>query len=251
MPASICIWCLKSRPSSVEHIFPEALGCPPEFVLKTGVCRRCNNGLSHIDHALVHQFEMMAFMAGIQRKGGRPPAVHTWAGLTAAVTKEGPEIHINAGPQLVTALGRPLSSASARQGLKNITFQGSAGIGTVTFDQEIGSNPKFVRALMKVAVGTVAFFNGVERAASIELAPTRDFVKTGAGQFRALLLHQTDGQWHAFHAPWTNPVTDLPIVAMTIFGLQFVVDLDPQQRALATMSEKAGKEGGCNFIPPT
>lgn len=66
-----CIWCKRPvRKTNIEHILPESLGCPPQFVLQGCVCMSCNNSLGHVDQALLKQFEIVAFMHGVPRKGG-------------------------------------------------------------------------------------------------------------------------------------------------------------------------------------
>jgi HNH endonuclease len=63
-----CIWCTKLNASTaVEHIIPEALGCPNGFVLKDGaVCESCNNNLGHLDQAVLDEFDMLVFLAGVK-----------------------------------------------------------------------------------------------------------------------------------------------------------------------------------------
>lgn len=77
-----CLWCGSEefRPS-IEHILPEALACPPGFVLRDCVCRPCNNGLAHIDQALLKKFELVTFIKGVRRKKGKPPSVVSWPSL--------------------------------------------------------------------------------------------------------------------------------------------------------------------------
>lgn len=77
MSAPVCIWCLKpSTDSDKEHIFPEALGCPPELMLPGhAVCRKCNNDLAHLDLAVIDDFDFSRFLYGIPRKKNRPPEI--------------------------------------------------------------------------------------------------------------------------------------------------------------------------------
>jgi hypothetical protein len=72
-----CIWCkAEANKSSVEHIIPEALGCPDGFVLHNGeVCVNCNAKLARLDRAVLDDFEILTFMLGILRKNGKNPTV--------------------------------------------------------------------------------------------------------------------------------------------------------------------------------
>jgi hypothetical protein len=94
---SKCIWCLnESTVNHVEHIVPEALGCPDNFVLTNEeVCIKCNNGLGHIDQAVIDDFDFPAFMAGIPRKGGKPPIISSRGNVKGAVEPNGPGISFN------------------------------------------------------------------------------------------------------------------------------------------------------------
>jgi hypothetical protein len=67
---TVCIWCLRENSSrAIEHIIPDALGCPEEFVLTAGVvCEKCNNRLGQVDQAVIADLEISAFQAGVPRK---------------------------------------------------------------------------------------------------------------------------------------------------------------------------------------
>lgn len=235
-----CIWCTKPvRKANVEHIMPDALGCPSHFVLRDTVCIGCNNGLGHVDQALLRQFEIIAFMMGVPRKDGRPPLINQWGPIRGRYTPTGPEIHLNAGPGTVASFGKNLPAASARNGITGISMEPRV-VGErseVSFNVEFGNEPKFSRAVHKVALGSVAFFAGADEALSSRFDPVRAFVRKGIGQFDVLMMGGTIGRHHQFGPPVQLEGHALPLVEMEILGIAFAVDLDPAQQALQRVAE--------------
>lgn len=234
-----CIWCKRPvRRENEEHILPDSLGCPPLFILEDCVCMSCNNGLGHVDQALLHDFEIVAFTLGVPRKGGRPPVIGGWRGIRAGYGPHGPEIYLNAGPQTVEALGSNLHAASARSGISDISFEHN-GIGQraeIRFNQVFGTHPKFRRSVHKVAFGALAYFFGADVALRDVYDPVRAFVRKGVGGgFDVLMMGGATNFGHSFHPPVIIPGCELPVVEMAIFGVSFAVDLDPAQRGLAWM----------------
>lgn len=246
-----CIWCKKPvRKRNKEHILPDALGCPPTFVLDDCVCIACNNGLGHVDRALIHQFEIIAFMNGVPRKGGRPPMIDSWTGVRGRVGPEGPEIHINAGPQTVMAFGSNLNAASRRNGVHDVTM-GPRVVGEycdVAFKQEFGREPKLRRALYKVGLGTLAFHLGAAEARSKCYDPVRAFVRKGDGEFDVLMLADRTERSHFFGCPALLPDCDLPVIELAVFGVWFAIDLDPDQKGLACMRAALAEREVANWM---
>ncbi|MCB2059326.1 MAG: HNH endonuclease [Novosphingobium sp.] len=230
-----CIWCSSPvRKASIEHILPEALGCPPGFCLTDCVCMACNNRLGHVDQALLRQFEIIAFLGGVRRKGGRPPSIDNWAPIKARYAENGPELHMNAGPQTVDAFGARLPAASPRNGIQFVSLEPRIpGVRTeLKFEQEFGRGPKFSRALHKVAFGALAYFVGAEEARSHRFDPVRDFVRNGRGQFNVMMTCAQQLGGHRFNPPVYLPERTLPIVEFEIFGVAFLLDLDVEQKGL-------------------
>ncbi|TXI87183.1 MAG: HNH endonuclease [Cupriavidus sp.] len=247
IPTEHCIWCLRPiRKGSEEHVLPDALGCPPELVLEVGVCMACNNGLGHIDQALIRQFEIPAFVAGVRRKKGKPPAINMWAPIKGRYVDGKPELHLNAGPQTIETLGRQLPAANAANGITKISFD-TPEIGqeaTISFTQELGREPKLGRALLKVALGTIAIQRGLDDARHPRFDPVRAFVRKGDGHFDILM---TEGrQDRAQHVGlWTSDAAaPFPIVEVSLFGATLFVDTDPAQQGMAMLREAFTKDGG-------
>lgn len=90
-----CIWCGKRPANSLEHIAPEALGCPRDFVLHTGVCARCNHRNGGLDRALLLPLEILTVFKGIPRKKGRPPTVDGFSSIASEYDENGPVFYMN------------------------------------------------------------------------------------------------------------------------------------------------------------
>lgn len=235
-PIPPCIWCCEPVSSpTLEHILPDSLGCPEWFVLENGACAACNNGLGHVDQALLRQFEIIAFVHGVHRKDGRPPSIDTWASLKARVGTDGPELHLNAGPQVVETMGKQLPAANRSNGIFDVRMERDGNKANIGFRQEFGRDPKFARALYKVGLGSFAFFHGVQAATDPRFDPVRAFVKDGIGDFQVLMLGRQDEPVHQFGPAVSHPDCPFPMVGLTIFGVHFILDLDPDQRGMAHM----------------
>lgn len=250
----ICIWCKTHNPTpSLEHIIPEALGCPAGFFLDGGiVCQACNSGLAHLDAALAEEFDFATFIANVPRKGGRPPAVLSRGNVMARVTESGPEIHINMEPHAVTGPNQVRLAAYKGQ-TRNIkaAMTVDAGIGNVSFDVPFGQNPKFVRALHKIALSTVAFFLGPEAALNSQLDPVRSFVVKGSGSRHVLYSPSSDKAFnHHVSAPYASPDGHY-VVGMRLAMVEFIIDLSPTNGLLdAPQAQSMGTGSPFFFLPP-
>lgn len=242
--AHACLWCGATRYApSLEHIIPEALGCPEGFVLHEGVCERCNNGLGHVDQALVRQFEVQTVMAGIPRKKGRRPTIEGWAPLRGAQGPNGPILHLNAGPDDVIIDGRPLKPAGRATGIHSVEMSRDGRVGTLRFSMDIGRDPKLRRALYKIGLETVALYLGLPRALDPAFDPVRAYVRHGAGDFAVIVMDAGAGDGHEVSAPWKGP--EGLIVPVTIFGVSFLLDLTQDQKGLTRIeSELRRTQGG-------
>jgi len=78
-----CIWCTKlNSDKDIEHIFPEAIGCPKGFHLEGGVvCKFCNNSLAYLDQAVTSEFEIPAFMVNVIGKKNKSPKISSYGNL--------------------------------------------------------------------------------------------------------------------------------------------------------------------------
>lgn len=209
------------------------MGCPPGFVLESDVCTKCNNDLGHIDRALLRQFELVTFFGNVPRKRGKRPSLDSWSAITGRYTDNKPEVHINGGPGLVEAFGKTLKPVSANKEIEDVSFETSGGIATLKFSQRFGDDPKFIRALYKVAIGVTAYWLGSHVAGGSDVAAARKFVRKGRGAFNVLLFGNSSNRNHYFTPPYKGNQTPYLAVGMRIFGVDFMVDFDPEQRIIA------------------
>lgn len=250
-----CIWCKEDgKPPSEEHILPEALGCPPEFVLTNGeVCKPCNNGLAFLDRALVDDFDIPAFQASVPRKSGKPPRVDSRGNMEAYQTAEGPVIAINMDPVPVTT-PEGVRVGGVGKSDRNIraTLARDGNVAKVSFEVEFGSSPKFARGIHKIALNATAYFLGLEAAIDPQLDPVRAFVRNGSGNRRILALVSRDSEYrNTVWAPYRHK--DGLTVVVRLVMMEFVVDLSPTQAALPLLTtelERTRGKNGWSLLPP-
>jgi hypothetical protein len=203
--------------------------------------------MGNLDRALLRQFELMAFIGNVPRKGGRRPSLDSWASIAGRYAKGGPEMHINGGPGLIEALGKTLKPVPATREIENVSFEVSGATATLKFSQRFGDDPKFIRALYKVAVGVTVFWLGPHVVRGAEMNAVRKFVKKGKGAFKILMLGRSGGMCHRFSPPYKGTSTPFLAVGMRIFGVDFLADFDPGQRLIAAMENKLLEEGFENW----
>jgi hypothetical protein len=247
----ICIWCKKDFPKlSLEHGIPEALACPPELELRNVACPKCNNDLSRVDKALIKSFEMITVMYGVPRKKGRPPVIASWRPIRSEHRADGPHVYINGGPGVVSAMGKPLHPANKSTGVSNIWA--SPETGKLGFSWEMGNDPRFIPALFKIGLNVVAKVYGPETAASDTYDHIRAFVllEPAAPDLTAAL--HTD----VAHSPLTSatfltkPSRFYPMCQITILGVTFLIDLDPDQKSLTDIRGAATLMGDPMYVFP-
>ncbi len=231
-----CIWCLEpAECGHVEHIIPEALGCPPEFVLPgTVVCRKCNNNLAHLDQAVLDEFDFIAFMAGVHRKKGKKPVVRSRGNVLATVEGDGPTYTFNMESYPVKAHdGSRLAGfrGSKRDVRGHLSRQ--AGMASIKFEIPFGQSAKFVRVVTKIAFSALAYFLGAQIALSSSFNPVRDFVRQGKGR-RHLLMSSSDDKAYrnTVWAPYISPSGEYS-VELRIATINFLLDLSEKESNLA------------------
>lgn len=225
---------------SVEHIIPEALGCPENFVLTDGVvCKSCNNGLAHLDRAVFDDFDMIAFLANVPRKGGRAPSVRGRGNLVATLGSDGPEISINMDPEARVAHdGTPLGAFGRSQRNVKATFKRAGNTADMSYSADIGRSPKFVQGITKIAFSAFAYFRGPEAALSEQFAPIRAFVRSGAGQRPVLMTLSEDMLYRNEAWPPYRSEHDEYSIVFRLAVAEFLVDLSPHLSLSAVFKEK-------------
>jgi hypothetical protein len=229
-----CIWCKKEPKSySREHCIPEALGCPQDLILHEVACAPCNNGLGFLDQALLKQFEIMAFTLGVPRKGGRAPSVDSWAAVRGWHDDGGPQLAVNGGPGDVSEQGQRLRAASKQNGISDIWVKSETA--QMGFKQQFGNDRRFVPALYKIALNLVAKYFGSGVAAGSDYDHIRQFVRQdrAAPAMRALFSLALDGPIATYASgPQEKAGRAMPLFAVTILGLTFLLDLAADQPGL-------------------
>lgn len=252
MPINNCIWCGKvTSDKHVEHIIPEALGCPPNFVLPgTIVCHKCNNGFAHLDRAVVDDFDFSTFNAGIPRKKGKPPVVSSRGNVFGSVQGGISTLTINMEKYSVTAHnGSKLAPSHGSNRNIDAKLEASDSISKVSFSTTFGSTPKFIRGITKIAFSSLAYFWGAEVANQKQFDAVREFVINGIGNRHTMITSSNDSEYkHTIDKPLRH-ATGHFIAAFRIACVEFLVDLSPTESLLpileAKQLEQFGTDGWC------
>jgi len=194
-----CIWCGDSTTGHEppEHVVPEAIGCPEDFVLRNGeVCASCNHGLAHLDQALIHDLEVYALLAGVPRKRGRGAKVSSYGNLQAEVKDSHANFFFNMDPVPVTLdSGKQLPGFRGRERDIRASIAVDGSTATIEFPLEFGRSPKVARALVKLGAEYLCWAIGRDVAADVIAGPIADFVLRGAG-YRPVIL--TGADWSKY-----------------------------------------------------
>lgn len=241
MTEESCIWCGETRISSLEHIVPEALGCPPGFVLKKGVCAPCNNRNGKLDRALLTPFEIMTVLKGLVRKRGKRPTVDGFRSLSSAYNNDGPVFFINREKHPIELPnGAKLAGVNGTDPLKEFEFSRNAdGTATLKYNQELRFDRQTVRGLFKIAVEAIAHFEGLEAARDPSLTAVKQFVMAGKGNFRAILTPDENTKYESYFGPCHISQNGSRVYGMTLLGIGFLCDFDPEFGGGAALLDEA------------
>lgn len=247
MSASQCIWCKQTgNSSSVEHVIPEAVGCPKELILKNGeVCRACNTKLAFLDRAIVDEFDVPAFHSGVSRKKSRPSRIDSRGNMVGYRTDQGPVFAINMERYPVTTPDG-VRVAAAGGSTRNIRakLEKVGDRAQISFKTPFGSSPLFVRGIHKIALGSVAYFLGAEAALQPDMDSVRSHVLQGVGERRIIVRPTGDTDYrNVVWVPYKQEGGALTVV-LRLATLEFVVDLSPGQCALPRLIEALNQTYG-------
>jgi hypothetical protein len=242
-----CIWCTQLNASTaVEHIIPEALGCPNGFVLKDGaVCESCNNNLGHLDQAVLDEFDILVFLAGVKGKRGRPPKINSRGNMFGTWDKSGRVMHINIGRNSVKTEGGGVLSAYGKS-RRNIRagLTRSGNVADISFQLRLGEGPKFVRGIMKIAFSSLAFYCPSEVLAP-HFESIRRFVTDGDGVRKIIWMGAPDKKFtNQVRPPFLHESGDYYAVSFRLAMVDFVVDLSPDMRLFEILKQKAYEQYG-------
>lgn len=244
MQKETCIWCLKSDDISLEHIVPESLGCPESFLLKSGVCPSCNNRFGRLDRALLTPFEIITVLLGVPRKKGKKPTVDGYSSFASDYDENGPAIYINRERfEIKTPTGRVLKGTNSNDPIRDFAYEILPNRKMRTsYNQELRFDKNSVRALFKIALESIAFFESLEIAREKRYDPVRKFMLTGAGDYRAIIMPDANNEHSSYFSPRNTKEGYSDMVGMTILGVGFICDFDPIFRGGKMIMEEAQRQ---------
>jgi hypothetical protein len=230
------------------------LGWTEGFVLSEGaVCRRCNNGLAHLDQAVIEDFDIIVYMAGVPRKKGRPPEIRNRGNVIATTGPSGKEISINMERHSVEAHDGSILGAFGKSDRNiNVAFEHDCNLAKTSFSVPIGRNPKFVRGIVKIAFSSLAYFLGADAALAVDFDCIRLFVRDGMGERFILLAPTSDTAYN--NRVWPPYQSERGEYAMKfrLGSLEFCVDLSPNLTLFPMFKKKATEmygESGWSYLP--
>lgn len=268
-----CIFCLEPTNNEPdEHIVPESLVGDRPFSYKfrgphgsrtipavplvldqDEVCGACNKGvLAKLDGYLQKQLGVFkAWMNPIGNKRGRPVKVIR-PGLFATNIDGHPHLVLNASDKkTVTRDGIIVPPTDGGvMSIKIHPFREEGGAVAFTFTQPMRINKRFVRALHKIAFEMLCLSQheaDPERLLDPAYNPIRDYVLKGRGR-RCILVDVTPTPLDRLRVT-TVKITSAgdPLASygdISLGGLQFKVDLTPDNCLLTDLDELLWKELG-------
>jgi hypothetical protein len=211
-----CIYCMKKSGSfnSKEHIIPEVLG-NDELILPRGyVCDRCNNEvLSRLDNFLL-DFEPISFLRVIYSPYTKAGEFPTASYQNISIKKTDPRNIV-------------LTAKDKSGWLENLKEMGD---GQISFSINIKGkkfDPKMIgRALYKIALGIVAYDQGLEVACDSKFDMARAFILKG-DSFPNNLLILNKGKPKPEVTVEHHELADGTPFLVDIFGIVFLLNLQP------------------------
>lgn len=236
-----CIWCLNlAGGKHVEHIIPESLGCPENFILPSNViCKSCNNGMGHLDQAVSDDFDFLTFQAGIPRKNGKSPKIASRGNVFANHGDSGPFYIFNMGPGTIKApSGEDVAPYKGQPRNINASIKTTENEATVSFDFLIGQSRKFQRGIYKIAMSGLAHYVGASEIYKQKYNIIRQYVRNGNGNRHFISVRDIDynNYYNEFNRPWISTEGDY-IVTFRLAVMRFVVDLSENENELPKMIE--------------
>lgn len=246
---NICIWCKKeSRGHSIEHIIPEALGCPEGFELSAGeVCRKCNNGLAHLDQAVIDEFDIMSFMWSIPRKKNKFPIISNRGNIIGRCTSAEKQILINMESHPVKSPdGEFIPPCGKSERNIKAKFRVDGKDARISFNTTFGKRIKFCRGIYKIALSSLTYFLSPTLALNDFFDPVRDFVTLGKGKRQVVVFNATDSKYkNEVWPPFVRHEEEYS-VRIRISAVEFFVDLSPKMSILPDIQETLNESYGRN-----
>ncbi len=244
MTITQCIWCQGSAGGNhVEHIVPEVLGCPPDFILTSDfICQRCNNGLGQLDQAVADDFDFLTFQSGIPRKKGKPAKLASRGNVYGYSTKNEKRLFFNMDSKKTIKASDGFHVAPYRNSERNVkaNFKAESGVAEITFQIKFGQSKKFQRGIFKIALSALAYFIGPNELYKSKYNQLRNYVRNGTGIRHLILLADSNpnNYSHQFDNPYISETGDY-LLTFRLACVRFVVDLSESESSLARLSETA------------
>jgi hypothetical protein len=184
--------------------------------------------------------DILAFMADVRRKRGRPPKINSRGNMFGTWTESGPIIHINMGRKPVkTVAGNVLAASGKSKRNIKADLQRSGNIADVSFQIRLGEGSKFVRGIVKIAFSSLAFFLGPSEVLASHFDPVRRFVIEGDGVRKIILMGAADNQFiNQVWSPLRHETGDYYAIRFRLARVELVVDLSPDMRLFPIFKEK-------------
>jgi hypothetical protein len=242
-----CIFCLNNNnDKDEEHIFPEALGCPKEYILKNSeVCKRCNNRLgSKIEKVLIDDYDIYTFVNGIKRKKDKPPIISERGNVYGQYTNTCPIISINNERYQLRDVFNKKLSAFDKNNKRHI--YANIDNNKISFRQTIGaSNPvKFVRAIYKIGFELLCFEQGHKEVIKGKYDNLRRFIRYGEKPIRKCFLLPNDTFIKAF--PMEISKNENYLRGFQLYYLSYLIDLSNENNLYDEIKINLMKKFGKN-----
>ena len=250
-----CLWCKQEVfETAIEHIIPEPLGCPKLFTLNSGeVCVRCNNGLAHLDMAVIEELEIPAFMANVKRKGNKSSIINTRGNVIGKHTKSGNTIIINMqNNNIIHQDGTIVGAYGKSERNIKASFRTNGRMAHISFSTTIGKNPKFVRGVYKIAFESIVYFLGMKIFLDEKYDNIRKFVLHGSPQRKLIYFACSDNQYRNEVKFPCQGTDDGYGIEFRLGVFAFVVDLSPNLTLFPELVLKAKElwgENGWGYLP--
>jgi hypothetical protein len=205
-----------------------------------------------LDRALLVPFEIITVLKGVRRKKGRRPTIDGFSSIASRYDENGPAIYINRETYSVTTpSGRRLKGTTKSDPISEFRLTHlPGGVGNIQFNQELRFGLEAVRGLFKIAVESVAFFEGLEAARNPELDLVKAFVTKGSGNFRALLMPDPNPGYESYFGPCFRAEDGSRAVGMTILGIGFICDFESDFRTGRLVLAEMSRQGLSGQVIP-
>lgn len=242
----LCIYCKKESANNAppEHIIPESLGCPPEFVLRNGeVCRICNNGpLARLDSELNDTFGLPKVASIMRNKKGKPSSVQV-NNLYAENNDGHVHIHLNFEKHPIHLdNGKVLSPMQKNSFATKQKLEVINNVAALNFQIPMIRSKQTIRALHKLAFGALCYFLGRDYALQSTFDEVRAFVIYGLGERELLVQRQNSlgfgPQGHRFDSPKVGTDGE-HIVPFNFFGIEMMIQLAGNMVTLHEIAQKS------------